>query len=58
VSETWEVATEEYLNPSHLLETYGSDLKFQRISQLLKKSFERAQQYIRSKFSGFLTTYY
>lgn len=25
VSETWEVSQDEYLNPSHLLQTYGSD---------------------------------
>ena len=46
VSETWEIAPEECLNPSHLLETYGSDQKFQRISHLLKKSFERSAIYI------------
>lgn len=58
VCESWEVASEEYLNPNHLLETYSSDTKSQRIASLVKKGFERLMVYIREKFTPFLQTYF
>lgn len=58
VAESWEVAPDENLNPTEFLESYTSDIKLQKIAQLLKGNIEKVGHFVRQRFTEYLQLFY